>query len=201
MDKTLTIRVALITAMFGLFGGALVKLLKIDELQEYYYALTPLLALIVSFIISFLLNGKRTVKMRNKLRVISVVAFVGLLLMLFFHTRMYLSSTFRAKDFDDTVGFYVKGNDHSYTTVALKFKAEHPSITSDADLITEGFGGPDGKSSAWTQESIDNNILWLITSYSLVIILFVALLTMLLEILTKKESQNPKKIVAGEGTI
>ncbi|MFZ1675786.1 MAG: hypothetical protein WAT91_00855 [Saprospiraceae bacterium] len=199
MDKTLTIRAALITAMFGLFGGALVKLLKIDELQEYYYALTPLLALIVSFIISFLLNGKRTVKMRNKLRVISVVAFVGLLIMLFFHTRMYLSSTFRAKDFDDTVGFYVKGNDHSYTPAALKFKAEHPSITSDADLITEGFGGPDGKSSAWTQESIDNNILWLITSYSLVIILFVAILTMMLEILTKKESQTAKKVVAEEG--
>ncbi len=194
MEKLLKARVLVITALFGLFGFALPKLLEMDELQSYYNALTPLLALVVSFLISFMLKAKWSIKLRNTLKMISVLVFVLLLGIVFLHTHLYIKDTFRYSDFEGNVGtYYVKGN--VYTARAKQFLSEHPEFESDSELVKEGFGGPEGKNLVWTQESINNNILWLITSYSLLVIILVALLSMILEILVLNYSKSNKKLM------
>jgi len=190
MIALLKYRIVFITLLFGAFGSALPALLKIDELQWYYTSLTPLLALLVSFLISFLIKAKWNIQLRNRLKIAAALLFLLLLVAVFFHTRLYLDATFRYKDFTGNEKSYVKGE--VYTPLAIEFKKSRPDITSDAVLLYEGFGGPEGKQDVWTQESIDKNILSLIITYCLVVIIFVAALTLLSEILSQRYAKHKR---------
>ena len=154
MVTFLKLRVVFITLLFGLFGGALSYLLKIDEMQSYYPSLAALIALCVILMISFLIKAK------------------------------CINSVFKYRDFNGDVSYYVKGR--VYTEAAIKCRKDHPKITSDAAMMVACFESPEEKTEAWTEESINNNIFLLITSYCLVIIFFVGTVSLLTEILASK---------------
>jgi amino acid transporter len=192
MSSLLKFRVVFITALFALFGSALTMLLQIDEMKTYYQSLAPLLALAISLFISFMIKMKWGRKARNLLKVIVSILLVLLLLAIFFYTKFFLAATFPFSDNDGKVSYYVKGDKKSYTKIALDFK-EKNSISSDAELIRNGFEGPHNKRFAWTEESISDNILWLIAGYCIVIILFVGVVSLLVEILVLKYPKSTKR--------
>ena len=194
MSSFLKFRVAFITALFALFGSALTMLLQIDEMKSYYQSLAPLLALVISLFISFMIKMKWGRKARNLLKVIVSVLLVFLLFAIFFYTRFFLTATFPFSDNSGKVSYYVKGDKNSYTKIALDFKEKNPSITSDSELIRNGFEGPHNKRFAWTEESISDNILWLIAGYCIVIILFVGVISLLTEILVLKYPKSTKRV-------
>ncbi|MXV50321.1 hypothetical protein GS399_05000 [Pedobacter sp. HMF7647] len=191
MIKLLKYRAALISIMFGLFGGALSKLLDIDEMAGYYTALASLIALVVSLLISFLLKGTWKRAVRNNVKIISIVLFFGLIVTIYMHTKYFIECTFQYKDFDGHKSYYVNGSE--YTEQAKKFKRNNPQIQSDDDLIREGFGSPAEKSKVWTPDSIQKNVLKLITSYSLLVIFFVSIISILLEVLTLHYGRSTAK--------
>lgn len=181
MIKLLQYRAALLTVLFGLFGGAISKLLVIEEMTWYYTSLASIIALVVNLLVSFLLKGRWNKTRKNYIKVTSVLFFIALITTLFLHTKYFIEGTFPYKGYDDKVSYYVKGNE--YTSIAKQFKGERPDIESDADLIREGFGSPAEKDKVWTAQSINANMLKLISTYSLIIIFFVSLISMLIEVL------------------
>lgn len=193
MASLLKFRVAFITLFFGIFGSALTLLLQIDEMESYYRALAPLLALVISLFISFMIKMRWNTKTRNKLKIIVSVLLTLLLLSVFFYTRLFLKATFPFRDANDNLAYYVKGDKNSYTQLALDFKKNNPAITSDSELIRNGFEGPHNKRFAWTEESISNNILLLIAGYCIVIILFTGIVSLLSEILVLKYPKSTKR--------
>jgi hypothetical protein len=181
MIKILHYRAALISALFGLFGSALSKLLVIDEMTWYYTALASLIGFVVNLLVSFLLKGRWNKGMKNYTKLVCLLFFLGLITTVYMHTKYYIECTFPYSGYDDKLTYYVKGTE--YTPMAIKFKQENPHIVSDADLIREGFGSPSEKEKVWTEESINNNKLKLITSYSLIVIFFVGIISILIEVL------------------
>lgn len=186
-------RAILIGALFGLFGGALSQLLAIEEMALYYTALASIIAIVVNLLVSFMLKGRWNTHVKYSLKAISIFLFLALIISLYSHTNYFLRGTFPYRDFEDQVSYYIKGSE--YTPIAKKFIQENPFIQSDEDLIREGFGSPDEKDKVWTQESINNNWMKLLTTYCLIIIFFVALISILLEILLSKYGKSTKKIM------
>lgn len=186
-------RAIFIGLLFGLFGGALTKLLAIDELAFYYTALASIIAIVVNLMVSFMLKGKWNTHVKYSVKAVCIFLFLALIIALYSHTNYFLRGTFPYRDFEDQVSYYIKGNE--YTPIAIKFIEENPYIQSDEDLIREGFGSPDEKDKVWTQASINSNWMKLLTSYSLVIMFFVALVSILLEILINKYGKSTKKIM------
>lgn len=186
-------RAIFIGLLFGLFGGALTKLLAIDELAFYYTALASIIAIVVNLMVSFMLKGKWNTHVKYSVKAVCIFLFLALIIALYSHTNYFLRGTFPYRDFEDQVSYYIKGN--KYTPIAIKFIEENPYIQSDEDLIREGFGSPDEKDKVWTQASINSNWMKLLTSYSLVIMFFVALVSILLEILISKYGKSTKKIM------
>ncbi|WP_026968065.1 hypothetical protein [Algoriphagus terrigena] len=193
MISLLKYRAALIAVIFGLFGGAISHLLKIEELTFYYTALASIIALVVNLMVSFLLKGKWNTHTKYSLKAVCLFLFAGLILILYTHTRYFLEGTFPYKNFEGQVSYYIKGTD--YTPIAKDFKKENPYIQSDEDLMREGFGSPDEKDKVWTQDSINKVWMKLITSYCLVVILFVALVSVLIEILMTKYGKSTKRLI------
>lgn len=193
MIKLLQYRAALLTVLFGLFGGALSKLLVIDEMTWYYTALASIIALVANLLVSFLLKGRWSTRMKNNTKITSVLLFLAFITSLFMHSKYYIESTFSYSGYDDELSYYVKGNE--YTAVAKEFKQAHPYIESDADLVREGFGSPTEKGKVWTVESINQNKLKLISTYSLIIIFFVSLISILIEVLMGHYGKTTTKTI------
>jgi hypothetical protein len=181
MIKLLQYRAALLSVLFGLFGSALSQLLVIDELTWYYTALASILALVVNLLVSFMLKGRWSRSRRDYTKVACILFFLCLIATVYTHTRHFMAGTFPYRDYEDKVSYYVKGNEYTY--YAKKFKESHPYIESDADLIREGFGSPAEKDKVWTTQSINRTMLRLISSYSLIVIFFVGIISILLEVL------------------
>ncbi|PSR53207.1 hypothetical protein AHMF7605_06520 [Adhaeribacter arboris] len=199
MIKLLQYRALFMSILFGLFGNALSKLLVIDEMTWYYTALASLIGLVVNLLVSFLLKGKWTTRMKNIVKIVCVLFFLGLITTVYLHTKFFMEGTFSYSDFNNKVSYYVKG--YEYTAQALKFKNENPRITSDEDLVFEGFGGPKKKHLVWTEQSITDNTLKLIASYSLTIIFFVGIISVLLEVLVVhygRTTMKHTKAVSGQ---
>src|SRR5690554_7811315 len=108
MIKLLRYRAALITVLFGLFGGVISKLLVIDEMTWYYTALASIIGLVVNLLVSFLLKGRWSKKMRNHTKIACVLIFVALLMTVFIHTKYFIEGTFAYRDYADQVSYYVK---------------------------------------------------------------------------------------------
>ncbi|MBD8489938.1 hypothetical protein IFO69_14370 [Echinicola sp. CAU 1574] len=193
MIKLLKYRAALLGVLFGLFGGAISQLLAIEEMTLYYTALASIIGLVVNLMVSFMLKGRWSTKMKNTIKVVCVILFVGLVATLFLHTKFFIEGTFSYSDFEDKVSYYIKGSE--YTNVAKKFKEENPYVESDEDLISEGFGSPEERDKVWTQESINRNWMRLLTTYSLIIIFFVALVSILIEVLMGKYGKTTSKMI------
>lgn len=187
--KVLNDRVTYITLLFGLLGGALSLLLKIEDMKAYYPALASLIALVVSLLVSFLIKGKRDRKSKNRLKVWASILFVLFLGFAGIHTKYVITKTFEYHEFDE-VNRYVKGN-YSDTAIALKKRFPH---LNDEQILYQQMSGPDSIKQYWTAESVDTNIFLLIASYCGVILCFVAVVTLLTEILAEdKEAKNKRR--------
>jgi hypothetical protein len=191
MIKLLKFRLTLISVAFAAFGGALYKLLVIDEMSWYYTALANLIALVVNLLVSLLLENKRAKSSINYVKIFSILLFLGFITTVYMHTKYFIEGTFPYSGYDDKVSYYVKGDE--YTALAIKYKQEHPNIESDADLVYEGFGSPTEKDKVWTVASIDKNKLRLISSYVLVVIFFVGIVSVLLDVLSRSYGKTRPK--------
>lgn len=192
MVSFLKYRVVFITLLFSLFGGALSLLLKIDEMQTYYPALAALIALSVSLLVSLLTKGKWTTSFRKKIKVAATVLFLLFLATIAFHTYYFINNTFKFVNFGGKVAYHVKGS--TYTDAALRCRADHPSeITSDAKMLELCFEGLPGKTDAWPEDSIKQNVFKLIASYSVVILFFVATISLLTEVLASKYTRHKQR--------
>lgn len=193
MIQLLKYRAALLGVLFGLFGGAISQLLAIEEMTLYYTALASIIGLVVNLMVSFMLKGKWNARMKNTIKITCAFFFVALVVTLFMHTKFFIEGTFSYQNFENEVRYYIKGSE--YTAVAKKFKEENPYIESDEDLIREGFGSPEEKGKVWTQESINNNWMKLLTTYCLIIIFFVSLISILIEVLMGKYGKTTGKMI------
>lgn len=193
MILLLKYRAAFIAILFGLFGGALSKLLAIDEMVFYYAALASIIGLVVNLMVSFMLKGKWNLNVKYSLKAVCAFLFAALIITLYWHTKYFIQGTFAFENFENETSYYIKGSE--YTPIALKFIKENPLVQSDEDLIREGFGSPEEKDKVWTQESIDSTWLKLLMSYSLIIIFFVALISILIEILVGKYGKSTRKLM------
>ncbi len=191
MNKVIEIlnnRVTYITLIFGLFGGALSLLLKIEDMKTYYPALASLIALLVSLLVSLLIKGKKGPAQRRLFKILAALLFFLFLVCAILHTNFIIKKTFEYHEFDQ-MSRYVKGD---YSPAALAAKQKYPMLT-DEQILYQKMGGPDGISVYWTAASIDNNVFLLIISYCGVIIFFVASITFLTEVLAEQEQKKPRK--------
>ncbi|WP_343852852.1 hypothetical protein [Algoriphagus jejuensis] len=167
--------------------------MAIEEMTLYYTALASIIGLVVNLMVSFMLKGKWNAKVKNTLKGICAFFFVALVATLFMHTKFFIEGTFSYQNFENEVSYYIKGSE--YTNVAKKFKEENPYIESDEDLIREGFGSPEEKGKVWTQESINNNWMKMLTTYCLIVIFFVGLISILIEVLMGKYGKSTGKMI------
>jgi hypothetical protein len=190
--QVLNNRVTYITVIFGLFGGALSLLLKVEEMKNFYPALSTLIALLVSLLVSLLIKGKRDKRSKDRLKISAVLLFLLFLVCAAFHTRYVINQTFEYHEFDK-VNRYVKGE---YSDSGLAAKKKYPMLN-DEQILYQIMGGTDGIENYWTRTSIDNNILWLILTYCGLVMFFVACITLLTEILAEKDKpkRKPRKKV------
>jgi hypothetical protein len=193
MIQLLKYRAALLGVLFGLFGGAISQLLAIEEMTLYYTALASIIGLVVNLMVSFMLKGKWNAKMKNTIKAICAFFFVALVATLFMHTKFFIEGTFSYQNFENEVRYYIKGSE--YTNVAKKFKEENPYIESDEDLIREGFGSPQEKGKVWTQESIHYNWMKMLSTYCLIVIFFVGLISILIEVLMGRYGKTTSKMI------
>lgn len=193
MIRLLQYRAALVTVMFGLFGGAISNWLVIEEYSWLYFGIASILGLTVNLLVAFLLKSKWSKGIKNNIKLVCIFLFTALVVNLYMHTKFFLERTFAYKNFDDEVVYYVKGTE--YTPLAKAFKLANPEIVSDADLIMEGFGSPLEKGKVWTEASIIESWLKLISSYALFIIFFVGLVSVLIEVLTGQYGKSTAKSI------
>jgi hypothetical protein len=189
MITILKYRILFITLLFGAFGGALSLLLKIEDLKKYYPSLAILIALIVTLLMSFLIKAKWTVKYRNKLKVFAITLFLLFLATAFLHTFYIINNTFEYREFDE-MSRYVKG---AYSPAAIEYKKGH-GFQKDEEALRNYFGGPSGIELYWTKDSINANIFKLIITYCLLIMFFVASISLLTEVLAGRFAKSTKKI-------
>lgn len=188
--KVLNNRVTYITVLFGLFGGGLSLLLKIEDMKTYYPALASLIALVISLLVSLLIKGKRDRKSRNRFRISAVILFLLFLGFAAIHTKYVITKTFEYHEFDE-VNRYVKG---VYSDTAIALKKNFPQL-SDEKMLYQKMSGVDSIKQYWTPESVDANLFILIATYSGLVLCFVAVITLMTEILAEEEGRkkSPKR--------
>ncbi len=184
-------RVAQVTLLFGVFGGALGKLLKIDEMEGYYMGLTSLVALVISLLISFLLKGRWSLKTKRTLQVVLAVASVLFIAAALFHTYVFLNKTYPYRTPGGQSAVYlVKGEKLSLEGMALKKKYVNQT---ENEILFYHLGGPNQKAHLWEQAEINTNTFLLIASYVLLVVFFSATTFALLEILAIKYGGSKKE--------
>ncbi|SRR6266542_821250 len=180
MINILKSRVTIVTILFAAFGGALSKLLPIDEMEGYYIPLTTLVAFFISLLISFLLKGSWNIKKRKILQIILVGGFICFIASSLYHTYLLINKTIPYRFPKGNVTYLVKGN--RYTDTGNKYHNSLPYL-SDAQILHDTLGGAEQKVALWEQKEIDSNTFALITSYVFLVIFFSASVFALLEIL------------------
>jgi uncharacterized membrane protein len=123
-------RVTYITILFGLFGGALSFLLKIEDMKTYYPALASLIALVISLLVSLLIKGKRDRKSKNRFKISAIILFLMFLAFAAIHTKYVITKTFEYHEFDE-VNRYVKG---VYSDTAFALKRRYPQLSDEKML-------------------------------------------------------------------
>lgn len=191
MSFLLRYRLPALVIFFGLVGFALSVVLKLGEFKWYYILATPLLALVTGLLSYFFTDTAWNKKIRKKANLVSVMLAVLFFAALYIHLRVYNNGTFRYKDVNEITRTYIKG--YKYTPIAEKYKAKHANINSDADLLYEAFGGIEGKTDVWTEESIRQTTLHFIVCYCSGIFFFSALLSWILGVAYDKRYSDPQK--------
>ncbi len=190
MLSILKSRVVLVTALFAAFGGGLSLLLKIDEMQSYYIALSSLVAFLISLLLSFLLRGTFKKKQKQMLKIILSVGFVCFIVAALYHTNLFLNATSPYRFPPGTTSYLVRADDYSIN--GKTYKGKYPSLADDQILYMH-LGGSGGKTFLWEQRDINSNTFKLITSYIILLIFFAGTVFALLEILALYYAPSVRK--------
>jgi hypothetical protein len=176
---------------FAGLGLALSFIIKLDELKWYYIAGTPLMALVVGLINYFFTDTAWNKRIREKANGISLILACLFFIAFFLHLQVYNSGTFRYQNVNHITRTYIKG--YTYNPIAQKYRTAHSEINSDAQLLYEAFGGIEGKTDVWTEESIQQTTLHFMISYAGAILLLSALMSWILGVAYEKKYTDPKK--------
>jgi energy-coupling factor transporter transmembrane protein EcfT len=197
MVNLIKYRAFLITAIFGLFGGALTSLLNIEELKSTYIGLSLLISLVISLLISFFLKLKWTRKTRDRVKMISLALFLLMLVAMYFFIKTFNNNTFYYKDIvSKKGGYYVKGDelqDNAKSYMEAYQKAKGTELSPEQLIIDKG--GPENADQVWRKTSINNNKLGLLVSYSLLVITFVSSVCLLTEVLASRYKKSTEKSI------
>lgn len=182
-------RVTYITVLFGLFGGALSFLLKIEDMKTYYPALASLIALVISLLVSLLIKGKTDRKSKSRFKISAIILFLLFLGFAAIHTKYVITKTFEYHEFEE-VNRYVKG---AYSDTAYALKKRYPHL-SDENMLYQKMSGVDSIKQYWTPESVETNIFILIATYCGLVLCFVAVITLMTEILADEDDiKKPRR--------
>lgn len=191
MSYVLKYRFVALVLFSAALGSLLFWMLRLGELKWLYIAGTPLVAIVVTLLSYFFTGTIAGNKIRARSGLITGILCLCLFITLIIHLWIYFNGTFRYKDVNGITRTYIKGYD--YTDAARQFKNANKTISSDFDLLYEGFGGIEGKYDAWTEDSINKTVIHFIISYLATILFLSALTGWILGIAYEKRYSDPQK--------
>lgn len=207
--KFINAQALIVTAIFGLFGGALTNFLGIPELKIRYMGISCLLGLVLILLIKLLLKVSKRARIKLILKIIAVVLFVGLFISFFRFDGVFSDYTFEYRDIDSVSSSYIKGSDEGLQRSAkefiVKFEKDEGRTPSDQELL-DNAGGIYEKASinnihkVWTPVSILSGKKILIRSYIIMAMLFLASIYFITEVILiffaeRKKPSAKRKLV------
>jgi hypothetical protein len=204
--KFINAQALIVTAIFGLFGGALTNFLGIRELTLRYISIASLLGLVLILLINLLLKVSKKASVKLILKLIATLLFVFLVISFFRYDRIFGDTTFEYTDLDSVKTNFIKGTEKGLQQGASefieRFKKDHGRIPADQELI-DNAGGIYEKgdinsiTKVWTPASILSNKRILIQSYILMAMLFLASIYFITEVILNfyKERKKPAPTV------
>ena len=189
----------IISAIFGIFGGALVSFLGVPELKLRYISIAQLMGLVLVLLIRLLLTIKMKAKIKTTVKIVAVILFAGLVFSYMSFDKSFNKGTFSYTDSNDSTAYYVKGSDDQLQPAA-NFFAEGSArrqgkVPSDQDLV-DNFGGINIREgvnnipAVWLPSSISANKQKLINNYMIMAMLFVATIYFIVEVLVLIKKQS-----------
>jgi hypothetical protein len=200
--KFINAQALVVTAVFGLFGGALTNFLDIPEMSTRYISIASLLGLVLILLIKLLLKLPNRTRIKQLLKIIATVLFIALVYSLFRFDKIHEDSTFVFTRYDSVSTRYIKGSPAGLQPAANTFiewyKKTNGKIPSDQDLMDNAGANNNIKSainSVWTETSVIDNRRLLFQSYILMSMLFLASIYFITEVLLNffKEKKTEKK--------
>jgi hypothetical protein len=197
MNKLLLARATFISALFALFGGVLSSLYNIDDVRtSTYVSMAGIFSFMTSLLVSFLLSGKWTLKAKR-----IYIFLLPLLILLSFAGFVWYEKVFDNYSFPYTP--YSIGADSlpqagsrlrllrsdQYTDTVKKIIIDnHYSNESDLDssLIDDWAGGFPYRDKLWVKGAISGVKIYLMTIYISLIMALTIIISLLIEILSKK---------------
>lgn len=181
MKKFLSQRLDLTGIITSLIGGVAIDQFMRLENYRSYYVFAPVLTLIISLIISFFLKDKFTSEIKKRLRVFSIICFIGLAISCYLFFSTYTDCSFSYGQMEGNPKQYLKGN------ILTKDAAEYSKTGefTDEELVKD-FEGTDHIEAVWSVQSINKNKKIIFVEYFFFILFASVLIYTLLEILTSK---------------
>lgn len=200
MNNFLKYRIAFITILFTAFGGILSTIMNIDSIPNWSYAaIASLISLVLSLYISFLLKEPWTKKIKTRVRRISTMLLVAFVISCFVFIWLFrFQLTFEVNEYDAAHSFadttsgiayskpvrYVKGV--YYTKDVRDTIKKDPDLARDPAALLKAAGGSKYIDFVWDKRSRDLAQFYLLLSYTVFVLLFVANVSLLCEVLTTK---------------
>lgn len=183
-------RLLFITLFFIVISFCISLLITIKELQTYFYVLSPIVGIVMTLVVGAIVQHWLKEIDLKRFAIIAGILLAAFIVAILFYSYLFNNTTFKFVDANDKASYYVKGNKSSYSAAALDFKKTNPGI-SDDELIRLGFVNPEMKTWAWSESSIKQNVIWLVTGYCILVLIFSSLLAFLIEYLMMR---NTKKV-------
>lgn len=181
--KFINAQALIVTAIFGLFGGALTRFLGIPELTIRYMSIASLLGLVLILLINLLLKVSKKASVKLVLKIIATLLFIVLVISFFRYDRIFGDATFEYTDIDTIKTNFIKGTEkglqRSASEFLERFIKDNGRIPTDQELLDNAGGiyekaGINNVAKVWTPASILSNKRLLIRSYILMAMLFLA---------------------------
>lgn len=189
MVQTLTARAVFIVTIFSAFGIILKKLIEVSNASFGTAAVSMILSLMASLILSLFLISRLTMKRINRFILISLALFLIAFWSFYLFQLKFNNGTVILEEFKgDTTALakYFKGT--KYTTNALKFLKLYPEYRDDdVGLVRKFENKPEN---VWTQASIRNLELSISLFYFLFVIAVSSCLSLTAEILTRRRQEQ-----------
>lgn len=201
--KFINAQALIVTAIFGLFGGALTNFLGVPELKARYISIACLLGLVLILLIKLLLKVPKKARIKMVLKIIAVILCVGLFISFFRFDKAFSDYTFEYTDADTVSSRYIKGSDEGLQQGAkefiVKFEKDNGRIPSDQELLDEAGGiyekaGINHIQSVWKPASVLAGKRILIRSYIIMAMLFLASIYFITEVILIFFAERKKRI-------